>query len=188
MLVGLLADDKTLQPRDIVVMCPDIETFAPLISASFGLDTEETAAEHPVTGCAYGWPTARCASSTRCWPRRQLVALADARMEASALLDLCARRRSPASSVSAGRPRTAAGTGGAVGRALGPGHEHRDRFGMGGFAQNTWAAGLGPAAAGGRDGRDRPAFIGTALPLDDVDSTRCRPGRRLAECSSRVRS
>ena len=36
-LVGLLQDDPTLEPRDILVMCPDIETFAPLVSAGFGL-------------------------------------------------------------------------------------------------------------------------------------------------------
>ncbi len=36
-LLGLLADDKTLEPRDILVMCPDIETYAPLIVAGFGL-------------------------------------------------------------------------------------------------------------------------------------------------------
>ena len=36
-LLGLLADDPTLEPRDIVVMCPDIETYAPLIVADFGL-------------------------------------------------------------------------------------------------------------------------------------------------------
>ncbi|HWM74567.1 MAG TPA: exodeoxyribonuclease V subunit gamma, partial [Nocardioides sp.] len=36
-LVGLLDDDPSLEPRDILVMCPDIETFAPLISAGFGL-------------------------------------------------------------------------------------------------------------------------------------------------------
>ena len=47
MLVGLLADDATLEPRDMVVMCPDIETFAPLIAASFGLDTPDAQAEHP---------------------------------------------------------------------------------------------------------------------------------------------
>src|SRR5918998_1162896 len=46
-LVGLLADDPTLEPRDIVVMCPAIETFAPLIAAAFGLDTAEAEAEHP---------------------------------------------------------------------------------------------------------------------------------------------
>lgn len=35
-VVGLLADDPTLEPRDLLVMCPDIETFAPLLSAVFG--------------------------------------------------------------------------------------------------------------------------------------------------------
>ena len=36
-LLGLLADDPTLEPRDVLVMCPDVETYAPLISAGFGL-------------------------------------------------------------------------------------------------------------------------------------------------------
>jgi len=38
-----LAADPTLEPRDIIVMCPDIETFAPLIQAAFGTggDAEE---------------------------------------------------------------------------------------------------------------------------------------------------
>ena len=36
-LLGLLVDDATLEPRDILVMCPDIETYAPLIAADFGL-------------------------------------------------------------------------------------------------------------------------------------------------------
>jgi exodeoxyribonuclease V gamma subunit len=31
-----LAADPTLQPRDLIVMCPDVETFAPLIEAAFG--------------------------------------------------------------------------------------------------------------------------------------------------------
>ena len=36
-LLGLLQDDSTLEPRDILVMCPDIDTYAPLIVAGFGL-------------------------------------------------------------------------------------------------------------------------------------------------------
>ena len=32
-LLGMLEADPTLEPRDILVMCPDIETYAPLISA-----------------------------------------------------------------------------------------------------------------------------------------------------------
>ncbi len=31
-----LAADPTLEPRDVIVMCPDIESFAPLIEATFG--------------------------------------------------------------------------------------------------------------------------------------------------------
>ena len=36
-LVGLLDDDPTLEPRDIVVLCPDIDVYAPLFHAAFGL-------------------------------------------------------------------------------------------------------------------------------------------------------
>ena len=31
-------DDPTLEPRDVIVMCPDIEAFAPLIHATFGAE------------------------------------------------------------------------------------------------------------------------------------------------------
>ena len=101
-LVGLLADDATLEPRDIVVMCPDIENFAPLIAASFGLDTPETQAEHP-------GHRLRVRLADRSLRQlnpllalvSRLVALADSRVEVSALLDLCAARLWPGSSTSA---------------------------------------------------------------------------------------
>src|SRR5215210_2167128 len=35
-ILHLLDEDETLQPRDVIVMCPDIEMFAPLIQATFG--------------------------------------------------------------------------------------------------------------------------------------------------------
>ena len=35
-ILHLLDADPTLEPRDIIVMCPDIENFAPLIQATFG--------------------------------------------------------------------------------------------------------------------------------------------------------
>ncbi len=52
-----LADDPTLEPRDVIVMCPDIESFAPLIEAAFGgrtgdapsADTGERAPGDPPT-------------------------------------------------------------------------------------------------------------------------------------------
>ena len=46
-LLGLLADDPTLEPRDILVMCPDIESYAPLIPAGFGLAEVVGEAGHP---------------------------------------------------------------------------------------------------------------------------------------------
>ncbi|MDQ4048202.1 MAG: exodeoxyribonuclease V subunit gamma, partial [Actinomycetota bacterium] len=35
-ILHVLRQDPTLEPRDVIVMCPDIEAFAPLIQASFG--------------------------------------------------------------------------------------------------------------------------------------------------------
>ncbi len=48
-----LAADPTLEPRDVLVMCPDVEEFAPLIAAAFGLHasaataTVESREQHP---------------------------------------------------------------------------------------------------------------------------------------------
>ena len=72
-ILHLLADDPTLEPRDIVVMCPDIEVFAPLIHATFGTGASgrrrgrraPPAARRGST-CTCAWPTARCARPTRC--------------------------------------------------------------------------------------------------------------------------
>src|ERR1019366_4454906 len=35
-VLHLLNADGSLEPRDVIVMCPDIEGFAPLIEATFG--------------------------------------------------------------------------------------------------------------------------------------------------------
>ena len=68
-LLHLLADDPTLEPRDVIVMCPDIETFAPLIQATFGSGepTARRRARSTPPGCptcASASPTARCARPT----------------------------------------------------------------------------------------------------------------------------
>jgi exodeoxyribonuclease V gamma subunit len=36
-----LAKDPSLEPRDVIVMCPDVEEFAPLIQATFGVATAD---------------------------------------------------------------------------------------------------------------------------------------------------
>ena len=63
-------DDPTLEPRDILVMCPDIEAYAPLFSAGFGLGRRRrrTRRRTRPTGCGCGWPTAALPAPTRCSP------------------------------------------------------------------------------------------------------------------------
>ncbi len=37
-ILHALAEDPTLEPRDVLIMCPDVEAFAPLIEAAFHAD------------------------------------------------------------------------------------------------------------------------------------------------------
>jgi exodeoxyribonuclease V gamma subunit len=47
-VLGLLAADPTLEPRDVLIMCPDVERLAPLIAASFGMaDEHDDSDGHP---------------------------------------------------------------------------------------------------------------------------------------------
>ena len=188
-LVGLLADDRTLEPRDIVVMCPDIEKFAPLIAASFGLDTPETQAEHP-------GHRLRVRLADRSLRQlnpllalvSRLVALADSRVEASALLDMCAAppvaRKFSFSQDDLERLRDLVPR---AGIRWGFDAAHRSRFQMGEFRQNTWAAGLERLLLGVTMDETDQHFIGTTLPLDDVDAGDVDLVGRLAELVTRVK-
>jgi exodeoxyribonuclease V gamma subunit len=189
-LVGLLADDPTLEPRDIVVMCPDIETFAPLIAAAFGLDTAEAEAEHP-------GHRLRVRLADRSLRQlnpllavvSRLVTLADGRMPVSALLDLCAsapvarKFRFTADDLDRLQDLVAR-----AGVRWGLDAERRSRYGLADFGQNTWAAGLDRLLLGVAMDESEQRFIGTALPMDDVDSSDVDLVGRLAECVARVRT
>ena len=50
-LLHLLNDDPTLQPRDVIIMCPDVDTFAPLLAAAFGA-AGRPASRSPAAGAA----------------------------------------------------------------------------------------------------------------------------------------
>ena len=189
LLVGLLADDPTLEPRDVIVMCPDIETFAPVIAASFGLDTADREAEHPghrlrvrLADRSLRQTNPLLAIVTR------LLSLAESRMQASTLLDLCATP--PVARKFGFRPDDLERLHDLVvgsGVRWGLDAHHRARYGMGGFTQNTWAAGLERMLLGVTMDETDNHFIGTTLPLDDVDSADVDLVGRLAECVGRVR-
>ena len=151
-LVGLLADDPTLEPRDILVMCPDIEAYAPLFAAAFGLG-ETVGGGHPghqlrvrladraLTQTNPLLARGRRSSST--WPvagprRAEVLDLLAARAGAPPLR---VRRRRPRDDHRLGRARPASAGASTPSTA--------SRSGWGGFAQNTWRAGLDRRAARG---------------------------------------
>lgn len=188
-LVGLLADEPTLEPRDIVVMCPDIETFAPLISATFGLSADDPSVEHPghrlrvrLADRALRQVNPLLSALSR------VLALTDSRMEASTLLDLCATapvaRKFTFSNDEIERLTDLVHRSGIR---WGLDVEHRQGFAMGQFGQNTWAAGVERLLLGVTMDENGQQFIGTALPLDDVDSSDADLVGRLAELIERVR-
>ncbi|WP_375432300.1 exodeoxyribonuclease V subunit gamma [uncultured Friedmanniella sp.] len=189
-LVGLLEDDPSLEPRDIVVMCPDIETYAPLVAATFGLDADDATAEHP-------GHRLRVRLADRSLRQinpllsvlNRLVLLASGRMESAALLDLCAAppvaRRFGFGADDLERLHDLVASSGVR---WGLDAEHRAAFGMAGFGQNTWSAGLDRLLLGVTMDESGQHFLGTALPLDDVDSADVDVVGRLAEFVARLRS
>ena len=86
-LLRLFEDDPTLDPRDVLVMCPDVETYAPLVRGAFGQVFTDTR----VTTFACAWRIGLCVRPIRCWLCcGSLLELADGRVTASEVLDLAA--------------------------------------------------------------------------------------------------
>ena len=92
-ILHLLDADPTLEPRDIIVMCPDIENFAPLIQATFGShDLNDGGRLTPRARSRSAWPTARSARPTRSWASwRRSSSSRRLRMTATEVLDLAGR-------------------------------------------------------------------------------------------------
>jgi exodeoxyribonuclease V gamma subunit len=101
-LLGLLAEHPELEPRDILVMTPDIEKYAPLVTAVFsqGPSSRREQDGKPVLG-AEGWGPAGAPripfevadlSVRRLNPVAdallRILEMADGRLEASAVIDL----------------------------------------------------------------------------------------------------
>jgi exodeoxyribonuclease V gamma subunit len=187
-LVGLLADDPTLEPRDILVMCPDIETYAPLVSAAFGMaevapdgdghpghQLRVRLADRALTATN---PLLRLAST--------LVELAGGRLTATQVLDLAGeepvRLRFGFSDDDLDRLRQWTGE---AGVRWGLDASHRRRYGLD-LGQNTWQAGLDRVLLGVAMAGDDHRYAGGVLPLDDVGSGDVDLAGRLAELVDRL--
>jgi exodeoxyribonuclease V gamma subunit len=190
-LVGLLADDPTLQPRDILVMCPDIETFAPLISAGFGLaDVVEDAdgGGHPAHRLRVRLADRALTSTNPLLAvAASLVELAGGRVTASDVLDLAAhsavRLRFGFSDDDLDRIATWVGQ---AGIRWGLDAAQRARYEMSGFEHNTWRAGLDRILLGVAMSADDHRHLGRGLPVDDVGSNDIDLAGGLAELLDRL--
>jgi exodeoxyribonuclease V gamma subunit len=195
-ILHLLEDDAALEPRDVIVMCPDIETFAPLIHATFGgaspapEDEEDEDADAP-----RGPADLRVRLADRSLRQTNpvlgvvslLLELAGSRVTASEVLDLAGRdpvrRRFGFDDDDLRRLEEWV-----VGSGIrwGLDAEHRRTFGLNGLGANTWQAGLDRTLLGAAMTGNRPRLYGDVLPLDDVDSGDIELAGRLAELLARL--
>jgi exodeoxyribonuclease V gamma subunit len=186
-LLHLFDDDPTLEPRDVLVMCPDVETFAPLVRAAFG------------QGVAGGHPGHRLRVRLADRSLRQtnplldtlsvLLDLADGRVTASQVLDLAAhpgvRRKFSFDEDELEQLRQWATDSGVR---WGLGQPQREAFGLGDLRSNTWGTGLDRVLLGVAADESSLEWLSTSLPLDDVDSGDIDLAGRLAELVDRLRS
>ena len=190
-LVGLLDDDPSLEPRDILVMCPDIETYAPLISAGFGLADVVSDADgggHPAHRLRVRLADRALTSTNPLLAvAAALVELAGGRVAASDVLDLAAhpacRLRFAFTDDDLDRVTTWVGQSGIR---WGLDGAQRGRFEMSRFEHNTWRAGLDRILLGVALSGDDHRHLGRGLPVDDVGSGDIDLVGRLAEMLDRL--
>ncbi len=206
-ILHLLADNATLEPRDIIVMCPDIETFAPLIHATFGAgdatadataDADPAAHQGPATGertAGDPSPDLRVRLADRSLRQTnpilgvvsELLELATARLTASQVLDLASRepvrRRFRLDDDDLARVEEWVA---ATGIRWGLDADHRAPFQLQRLDANTWRSGLDRVLLGVALATDSQRLLGGVLPLDDVASGDIDLAGRFAELVDRL--
>ncbi|KRD17820.1 exodeoxyribonuclease V subunit gamma [Mycobacterium sp. Root265] len=180
-LLGLLADDPTLEPRDILVMCPDIETYAPLITAGFGLG-EVVRNAHPAHRLRVRLADrALVQTNPLLSVAAQLLVLAGGRAGASEVLNIASA--APVRARFSFTDDDLDAVTGWVREAnirWGFDQPHRTPYGVE-FLHNTWRFGVDRVLAGVAMSDDSRAWLGTTLPLDDVSSNRVELAGRFAD-------
>ena len=202
-ILHLLAADPTLEPRDIVVMCPDIEAFAPLIHATFGAaegfdGPADDEASGPGAALAAGGPT-RVDLRVRLADRSlrqtnpllgvlaELLALASARVTAAQVLDVAGRepvrRRFRLDDDDLARAEEWVAE---AGIRWGLDAAHRAPYKLDALDANTWRAGLDRLLLGVAMADEGQRLVGGVLPVDDVGSGDIDLAGRLAELVDRL--
>jgi exodeoxyribonuclease V gamma subunit len=194
-ILHALAADETLEPRDVIVMCPDIETFAPLIAATFGAG-ETGDGEGADTGAAGLRPVdLRVRLADRSLRQTNpilgvvssLLELAQERITASQVLDIAdrgpVRRRFGLDDDDLTRLQDWIAQ---AGIRWGLDAARRARFKLERVREGTWEAGLERLLLGVTMTEDGQRLFENVLPLDDVDSGSIDLAGRLAELMARL--
>ncbi len=178
----LFADDPSLEPRDVVVMCPDIDELAPLLRAAFDDDPDHPRAiphrladrslrqTNPVLGAV-----------------AELLALVEARLTATQVLAFAAlppvRQRFGFDEDDLERLAEWVAQ---TGTRWGLDGDHRAPYDLAAVDTGTWAAGLQRILLGVAMSEDELRLVGGVLPLDDVDSGDIDLAGRVAELVGRL--
>ncbi|MFI6569546.1 exodeoxyribonuclease V subunit gamma [Nocardia fluminea] len=192
LLLRTFAADPALEPRDVLIMCPDVEAFAPLVRAAFGqrgsgvdLPVE---GEHPAHQLRVRLADrGRAVTNPMLAVVIELLELADGRVTVTQVLDLAAsetvRRRCGFDDDDIERLREWAAESGAR---WGIGQRQREAFGLADFAQNTLNAAVDRILLGVTADESGDDWLDLALPLDDVDSNDVDLAGRFAEFIDRL--
>lgn len=165
------ADGADLEPRDIIVMCPDVETYAPLIKATFASVDDHD--HHPGRRLRVQLADrALSATNPLAETAQRLVDLVTSRVTASQVLDFAAL---PAVSERFGfdtdaLERITAWVHTTEAR-WGLDARHRGEYELGGLESNTWAQALDRLALGVAMSADTGAEGAQFMPVDDVGSS-----------------
>ena len=193
-ILHLLAGDTTLEPRDVIVMCPDIETFAPLIQATFGsLFDAEDAADIPAEDLRRVDLRVRLADRSLRQTNpvlgvvAQLIDLAEQRLTASQMLDLAgsepvrARFRFDDDDIARIQDWIVES-----GIRWGLDASHRGEYKLEAIPAGTWRTGLQRVLLGVAMSGSGRELYGRVLPVDDVESGAIDLAGRFAEFVDRV--
>ena len=192
-ILHLLAADPTLEPRDVIVMCPDIETFAPLIQAAFGAG--EVTSDDAAPADAPEAIDLRVRLADRSLRQTngvlavvaELLELIPERITASQVLDFAdrapVRRRFRIGDDDLTRLQSWIED---AGIRWGLDAGHRAPFKLGQLPNGTWRSGLDRLLLGVAMTEDRHRLWSGVLPLDDVDSGVIDLAGRFAELVARL--
>jgi exodeoxyribonuclease V gamma subunit len=199
-ILHLLAADTSLEPRHVIVMCPDIEHYAPLLHAVFGAGasaaTDSSEAKHRGDD-ATAVPELRVRLADRSIRQTNpllgvadlLLELAASRLTASQVLDLVSRPPvrhrfhfddDDLTQLEQWVVET--------GVRWGLDGEHRAQWGLPTFTANSWLGGLDRLLLGVAMAEEDERLFGGILPLDDVASGMVDLAGRFAELIDRLAS